>query len=935
MKEEKKQGPGRLNGIVSRLRKWFMKHATSSRATIFLLGIASTVWFLVRVIPKPSRAGYPCMRAAAPFMSAFVVYLLSLGGITMALRKAKKHIQAARYLPAAAFIFVAVIGLTVTFFQDTREARALSAVSTGPDDGPNQPMGKALGVNPGRVVWAWDPEATDENCKGYFFNPEYSNQEVIGSMFDESVKKLAGESTIPEAWDAIFRSFNKRKNNVGKGYQKGEKIFIKINQTLGHFQLSPEQRSKGEYDVLGTSPKLDGPPSRTCQTTPYVTLELLRHLVNHCGIDQSDIAIGDPQNPILGHNYDAWSAEFPDLVYCDKLYATNGRTLIHETRDDLLFYSDKKNTDKLFDIIEHADYLINLANLKPHASAGITLTAKNHFGSQSRDMAGHLHHSLISPVGQGRPTHGGYGKYRVFVDLMGSKYLGRNTLLCIVDGLYGGGAGELWPPVKYFMTPFHNDWSNSIFMSEDQVALESVCYDFLRTEWNGINKHSATNNRWESMPSVNGVDDYLHQAADRSNWPEGFIYDPDNSGDPLPSLGVHEHWNNPERKEYSRNLGKSYGIELVSIPAEITGPGAAGIAAERKNRPIAEPAWEKSESDPATAGTEGGREKSQFNSVQNMPFTKGFSAKEFYDGFIDRGNKMWFLTDQGLASGKLKLWVMETFDKKTETPEKDLKQFTLQSSPDGEKVWFATPRGAMVSDMPYDAGSDLKIYNTENSSIIGDSIIDIITTPGNLTWIGTDKGVSGIAEGKWLTESYDDWYIDGFFEFFPVTSMASTPGGDSLFVATWGAGVGRFQRNAVDAITGASSYAEWGPCVLPSDNVSSICVIGDTQWYGTDKGLARHDGYEYGKGWTAYTTKEGLVDNYVQTIAMDAEGKLWVGTRGGISVLDGSDWKSYTTDEGLISNNILCIICDQDGFVYIGTDNGFMVYSQGELFCFQ
>jgi ligand-binding sensor domain-containing protein len=123
--------------------------------------------------------------------------------------------------------------------------------------------------------------------------------------------------------------------------------------------------------------------------------------------------------------------------------------------------------------------------------------------------------------------------------------------------------------------------------------------------------------------------------------------------------------------------------------------------------------------------------------------------------------------------------------------------------------------------------------------------------------------------------------------------------------------------------------------VLPSDNVSSICVIGDTQWYGTDKGLARHDGYEYGKGWTAYTTKEGLVDNYVQAIAMDAEGKLWVGTRGGISVLDGSYWKSYTTGEGLISNNILCIICDQDGFVYIGTDNGFMVYCQGELFCFQ
>ena len=142
------------------------------KLTFFLLGIASTVWFLIRVIPKPSRAAYPCMRAAAPFMSAFVLYLLSLGGITLALRKAKKHIRGARYLPAAAFIFVAIMGIGFAFVQGSKEARALSAASTGPGDGPNQPMGKAIGIHPGRVVWAWDPEATDENCQGYFFNPE-------------------------------------------------------------------------------------------------------------------------------------------------------------------------------------------------------------------------------------------------------------------------------------------------------------------------------------------------------------------------------------------------------------------------------------------------------------------------------------------------------------------------------------------------------------------------------------------------------------------------------------------------------------------------------------------------------------------------------------------------------------------------------------------
>ncbi|MHC4745257.1 MAG: hypothetical protein ACYS8Z_25360, partial [Planctomycetota bacterium] len=40
----------------------------------------------------------------------------------------------------------------------------------------------------------------------------------------------------------------------------------------------------------------------------------------------------------------------------------------------------------------------------------------------------------------------------------------------------------------------------------------------------------------------------------------------------LPSLGVHEHWNNPIDKQYSGNLGIPGGIELVKIPPEsITG----------------------------------------------------------------------------------------------------------------------------------------------------------------------------------------------------------------------------------------------------------------------------------------------------------------------------------------------------------------------------
>ena len=54
-----------------------------------IAGLASLIWFLVRVIPKPSRATYPCQRFAFPLASGFVAWILGLGAWAVAFRKAK------------------------------------------------------------------------------------------------------------------------------------------------------------------------------------------------------------------------------------------------------------------------------------------------------------------------------------------------------------------------------------------------------------------------------------------------------------------------------------------------------------------------------------------------------------------------------------------------------------------------------------------------------------------------------------------------------------------------------------------------------------------------------------------------------------------------------------------------------------------------------
>lgn len=196
-----------------------------------------------------------------------------------------------------------------------------------------------------------------------------------------------------------------------------------------------------------------------------------------------------------------------------------------------------------------ADYLINLANLKAHTGAGVTLCAKNHYGSLVRWPAQEkycdLHKSSFTE---------GMGKYRDLVDLTGHAHIGGKTFLYMIDGLYAGRHPIDEAPKRWNSAPFNGHWASSLFVSQDPVAIDSVAFDFLRTEW-------------DDFPHKPGTDDYLHEAAQADNPSSETFYDPDHLGNVtrLANLGVHEHWNNAKDKKYSRNLGTGNGIELLAV----------------------------------------------------------------------------------------------------------------------------------------------------------------------------------------------------------------------------------------------------------------------------------------------------------------------------------------------------------------------------------
>lgn len=69
------------------------------------------------------------------------------------------------------------------------------------------------------------------------------------------------------------------------------------------------------------------------------------------------------------------------------------------------------------------------------------------------------------------------------------------------------------------------------------------------------------------------VENYLHEAALVADAPSGTAYYNGN-GQRVTNLGIHEHWNDPTHKQYSRNLGGGEGIELVRVGAGTDAPSA-------------------------------------------------------------------------------------------------------------------------------------------------------------------------------------------------------------------------------------------------------------------------------------------------------------------------------------------------------------------------
>lgn len=399
----------------------------------------------------------------------------------------------------------------------------------------HKPYGVGIGVKPGRVVWNYNPKSVNWNGKGYWWRTKYFDKKVILKMIRESIACLGDTKKADKSWKKLFIAYNKRNEIENRGYQKGEKIAIKANiNGSGVFDDDESGKTKMSY------------------TNPVLLQCLLLSLVRDAGVEPSDITV-----------YDV-SRIFPTYMIglCTKgelegvQFVGRKNAIADKDKPIEWSYSFRGAVNYLPVCVTEANYIINLANLKEH-SYGITLCGKNHFGSflngnEMRPPEGANLHQFL--------TMDEMGVYSPLVDLMANYELGNKTVLYMLDALIcapSEGDNITGKNSKWQQSPFDGNYTSSIFVSQDPVAIDSVGADFLMNE-------PAVVNRNDSLKGNATVENYLHEAGLVENPPSNNQYQNGN-GEKVINLGVHEHWDHVSSKRYSRNLGKKEGIELIQI----------------------------------------------------------------------------------------------------------------------------------------------------------------------------------------------------------------------------------------------------------------------------------------------------------------------------------------------------------------------------------
>lgn len=160
-----------------------------ARAVSISMGLVALVWFLCRVIPKPSRASYPCQRAAFPIATSFVLWALASSASLRSAQTARHFYRRSRF-SAALLAGTVTMGLLSVSYLTFPVAKTAAQVRTAQLETSTQAVLTEL-------------PAAVSLVRSAFASAEDIDQNEINRMVIEAVQLAGGLDTIVSDGDTV------------------------------------------------------------------------------------------------------------------------------------------------------------------------------------------------------------------------------------------------------------------------------------------------------------------------------------------------------------------------------------------------------------------------------------------------------------------------------------------------------------------------------------------------------------------------------------------------------------------------------------------------------------------------------------------------------------------------------------------------------------
>ena len=266
-------------------------------------------------------------------------------------------------------------------------------------------------------------------------------------------------------------------------------------------------------------------------------------------------------------------------------------------------------------------------------------------------------------------------------------------------------------------------------------------------------------------------------------------------------------------------------------------------------------------------------------------------------------------------------------------------------------LWIGTAGGAARWD-----GRAFTNYTTANG-LIDNAVTAIVRDRTGVLWFGTQGGVS-----RWDGNRFENFTTADGLGYNHILCAFVTADGTLWFGTPNGAS--HWDGHHFENVTTADG--------LPDNYIAAITAddAGNT-WIGTGNGLSRWDGHSFknftkadgvpgpkvtalspaangalwvgqdmvglthwnGKTFFNYAPAVGLLGaSFVESMATDSAGVLWLGHKSSISLFDGAAWSSFEPDDGFAdarTTRTPAFVLARDGSMWIGTSGGLFHYAGG------